>query len=90
MKGFIVALSFTVRIVWLDLETRVGTIVPACNVEYEVSESIETDYKTPEAAAARASTITREGFAFDAGGRIQYVPASRIERVEVYTVPESK
>ena len=79
--------TWSVRILWLDLETRVGTIATAAALEYEVAESIEVGISSARQAEARAREVAAQGFTFDAGGRLQVVPAHRVERVEVYEIP---
>jgi hypothetical protein len=78
--------TWSVRVLYLDLETRVGTVTTSRALEYEVAEAIETGYPREGAAELRAASIARGGFTFDAGGRLQVVPAHRVERVEVYAV----
>jgi hypothetical protein len=80
--------TYGVRVLFLDLETRVGTITT--DLEFEVVEHSESGYPSEQAAHDRADAILEHGFRFehDPGhGRVQHVPARRVERVEVYTVP---
>lgn len=82
--------SWTVRVLWLDLETRVGTIAPLGELEVEIMEHHEAGFPNEQAAHDRADAILEHGFRFehDPGhGRVQHVPARLVERVEVYTVP---
>jgi hypothetical protein len=83
--------TYSVRVLWRDLETRVGTIARVGDFEYEVMEYGETGFPTEQAANDRADAILEHGFRFEhdpGSGRVQLVPARFVERVEVYGIPE--
>jgi hypothetical protein len=82
--------TYSVRVLWRDLETRVGTITTLGSFEYEIAEHNETGFPTEGAAQSRADAILEDGFSFEpdpGAGRTQYVPARHVERVEVYEIP---
>jgi hypothetical protein len=85
--------TYTVRVLWFDMQTRVGTTLRLADVEFTIQEANEQGYPTKASADARATLILRMGFSFEpdpGAGRWQYVPAQRVEQVEVYTVPAAQ
>lgn len=82
--------TYSVRVLWFDMQTRVGTTLRMDEVEFTIQEANELGYPTKAAAEARVALILRHGFSFEpdpGAGRWQYVPAARVERVEVYEIP---
>jgi hypothetical protein len=78
-----------VRVLYLELETRVGTIMTSAALEYEVIEWGEMGYPTEAAAEARSREIANDGFFHTLyEGRKEFVPAHFVQRVEVYSIPD--
>jgi hypothetical protein len=82
--------TYSVRTLWFDLQTRVGTTLRLDEAEFTIQEASEVGFPTKAAAEARAKLIMRAGCSFEpdpGAGRWQFVPAARVERVEVYEIP---
>lgn len=55
--------TYSVRVLWFDMQTRVGTTLRLDEVEFTIQEANEQGFPTKAEAEARATLIMRTGLA---------------------------